>query len=70
MYATGVYLKPQILFVNCMTALICGITLNKFNFLLLSAWVLGWLMCKTVPYIQGVSVAASVYSLIAVSLDR
>ncbi|XP_037950811.1 neuropeptide SIFamide receptor-like [Teleopsis dalmanni] len=27
-------------------------------------------MCKTVPYIQGVSVAASVYSLIAVSLDR
>ncbi|XP_053671780.1 neuropeptide SIFamide receptor-like [Anopheles nili] len=33
-------------------------------------WVLGWLMCKTVPYIQGVSVAASVYSLIAVSLDR
>ncbi|XP_005181564.2 neuropeptide SIFamide receptor [Musca domestica] len=33
-------------------------------------WILGWLMCKTVPYIQGVSVAASVYSLIAVSLDR
>ncbi|CAB3364245.1 Hypothetical predicted protein [Cloeon dipterum] len=33
-------------------------------------WVLGWWMCKTVPYIQGVSVAASVYSLIAVSLDR
>ncbi|XP_069700621.1 neuropeptide SIFamide receptor-like [Periplaneta americana] len=27
-------------------------------------------MCKTVPYVQGVSVAASVYSLIAVSLDR
>ncbi|CAH0559446.1 unnamed protein product [Brassicogethes aeneus] len=27
-------------------------------------------MCKTVPYIQGVSVAASVYSLIAVSMDR
>uniref|UniRef100_A0A182J723 Uncharacterized protein n=1 Tax=Anopheles atroparvus TaxID=41427 RepID=A0A182J723_ANOAO len=34
------------------------------------SWMLGWLMCKTVPYIQGVSVAASVYSLIAVSLDR
>ncbi|XP_012283008.2 neuropeptide SIFamide receptor [Orussus abietinus] len=33
-------------------------------------WVLGWFMCKTVPYIQGVSVAASVYSLVAVSLDR
>ncbi|XP_030768167.1 neuropeptide SIFamide receptor-like [Sitophilus oryzae] len=33
-------------------------------------WVLGWWMCKTVPYIQGVSVAASVYSLVAVSLDR
>lgn len=27
-------------------------------------------MCKTVAYIQGVSVAASVYSLVAVSLDR
>ncbi|CAG9122742.1 unnamed protein product [Plutella xylostella] len=34
------------------------------------AWVLGWLMCKTVPYVQGLSVAASVYSLVAVSLDR
>ncbi|XP_028044101.1 neuropeptide SIFamide receptor-like [Bombyx mandarina] len=33
-------------------------------------WVLGWLMCKTVPYVQGLSVAASVYSLVAVSLDR
>ncbi|CAH1381164.1 unnamed protein product [Tenebrio molitor] len=33
-------------------------------------WVLGWWMCKAVAYIQGVSVAASVYSLIAVSLDR
>ncbi|XP_015602116.1 neuropeptide SIFamide receptor [Cephus cinctus] len=33
-------------------------------------WILGWFMCKTVPYIQGVSVAASVYSLVAVSLDR
>ncbi|XP_046405980.1 neuropeptide SIFamide receptor-like [Ischnura elegans] len=33
-------------------------------------WVLGWWMCKTVPYVQGVSVAASVYSLIAVTLDR
>lgn len=39
----------------------------KFSF---PAWVLGWLMCKTVPYVQGVSVAASVYSLIAVSVDR
>lgn len=37
---------------------------------LVLAWMLGWLMCKFVPYIQGVSVAASVYSLIAVSLDR
>lgn len=35
-----------------------------------SAWILGWFMCKAVAYIQGVSVAASVYSLVAVSLDR
>ncbi|XP_029156860.1 neuropeptide SIFamide receptor-like [Nylanderia fulva] len=33
-------------------------------------WILGWFMCKTVAYVQGVSVAASVYSLVAVSLDR
>ncbi|XP_018299796.1 SIFamide receptor [Mycetomoellerius zeteki] len=33
-------------------------------------WILGWFMCKAVAYIQGVSVAASVYSLVAVSLDR
>ncbi|XP_017879454.1 neuropeptide SIFamide receptor-like [Ceratina calcarata] len=33
-------------------------------------WFLGWFMCKAVAYIQGVSVAASVYSLVAVSLDR
>lgn len=37
---------------------------------IVTAWLLGWLMCKTVPYIQGLSVAASVYSLVAVSLDR
>ncbi|XP_015372967.1 PREDICTED: neuropeptide FF receptor 2-like [Diuraphis noxia] len=33
-------------------------------------WILGSWMCKIVPYVQGVSVAASVYSLIAVSVDR
>ncbi|XP_055323888.1 neuropeptide SIFamide receptor-like [Sitodiplosis mosellana] len=33
-------------------------------------WILGNIMCKVVPYIQGVSVAASVYSLCAVSIDR
>ncbi|CAD6233774.1 GSCOCG00007270001-RA-CDS [Cotesia congregata] len=37
---------------------------------ILVPWVLGRFMCKTVSYIQGVSVAASVYSLVAVSLDR
>lgn len=35
-----------------------------------SAWILGNIMCKVVPYVQGVSVAASVYSLCAVSIDR
>ncbi|XP_045125313.1 neuropeptide SIFamide receptor-like [Portunus trituberculatus] len=33
-------------------------------------WMLGWLMCKSVAYVQGVSVSASVNSLVAVSLDR
>ncbi|ODM91036.1 Neuropeptide FF receptor 2 [Orchesella cincta] len=33
-------------------------------------WILGWFMCKTVPYIQGISVCASVYSLVAISMER
>ncbi|CAG7722979.1 unnamed protein product [Allacma fusca] len=37
---------------------------------ILIPWVLGWWMCKTVNYIQGVSVCASVYSLVAISLDK
>ena len=34
------------------------------------AWILGGAMCKLVTYVQGVSVAASVDSLVAVSVDR
>ncbi|GAB6024237.1 hypothetical protein CHUAL_008932 [Chamberlinius hualienensis] len=34
------------------------------------AWVLGWWACKTVPYLQGVSVSASINTLVAISLDR
>ncbi|XP_063589343.1 neuropeptide SIFamide receptor-like [Penaeus indicus] len=33
-------------------------------------WMLGWIMCKFVAYVQAVSVSASVNSLVAVSLDR
>ncbi|XP_042207059.1 neuropeptide SIFamide receptor-like [Homarus americanus] len=33
-------------------------------------WMLGWIMCKLVAYVQAVSVSASVNSLVAVSLDR
>lgn len=40
------------------------------HFFFFAAWIMGWFMCKTVPYVQGVSVAASVYSLCAVSVDR
>ena len=38
--------------------------------LTIAAWVMGSLMCKAVPYIQGMSVCASVYSLAAISADR
>ncbi|ODM90003.1 Neuropeptide FF receptor 2 [Orchesella cincta] len=34
------------------------------------AWILGWFLCKTLPYIQGVTVCASVYSLVAISIER
>ncbi|KAI2802929.1 Neuropeptide FF receptor 2 [Blomia tropicalis] len=33
-------------------------------------WVLGRMVCKAVPYLQGVSVNASVYTLVAISIDR
>nr|XP_046918057.1 uncharacterized protein LOC124498358 [Dermatophagoides farinae] len=33
-------------------------------------WVLGRSVCKAVPYLQGVSVNASVYTLVAISIDR
>lgn len=46
------------------------LTSNDKRWTCVSAWFLGWFMCKAVAYIQGVSVAASVYSLVAVSLDR
>ncbi|CAG0879335.1 unnamed protein product [Darwinula stevensoni] len=37
---------------------------------LFDPWMWGALMCKMVSYIQGVSVTASVHSLVAVSFDR
>ncbi|XP_054157280.1 neuropeptide SIFamide receptor-like [Oppia nitens] len=33
-------------------------------------WLLGRFICKAVPYLQGVSVNASVYTLVAISIDR
>ena len=44
--------------------------LMKIFFSFFTAWVLGGAMCKMVTYVQGVSVVASVDSLVAVSLDR
>lgn len=35
-----------------------------------TAWVLGSIICKLVPYLQGVSVSASVYTLVAVAVER
>ncbi|XP_064457130.1 neuropeptide SIFamide receptor-like [Ornithodoros turicata] len=33
-------------------------------------WVLGWFMCKTMSYLQGVAVSASINTLVAISVDR
>nr|AGE11606.1 SIFamide receptor [Ixodes scapularis] len=33
-------------------------------------WVLGWFMCKTMSYLQGVAVSASINTLVAISMDR
>lgn len=41
-----------------------------FWFYLFSAWIFGTVICKVMAYAQGVSVAASVYSLVAISADR
>ncbi|KAG8252587.1 neuropeptide SIFamide receptor-like [Homalodisca vitripennis] len=37
---------------------------------IMSAWTMGWLVCKTVPYLQGVSVNASINTLVAISIER
>nr|XP_024215098.1 neuropeptide SIFamide receptor-like isoform X2 [Halyomorpha halys] len=34
------------------------------------SWKLGWLICKTIPYLQGVSVNASINTLVAISVER
>lgn len=44
--------------------------IHLFRLIGVLAWILGGALCKLVPYVQGVSVAASVYSLVAVSVDR
>lgn len=33
-------------------------------------WLMGWFMCKMVAYLQGVSVNASINTLVAISVDR
>ncbi|XP_067144390.1 neuropeptide SIFamide receptor-like [Centruroides vittatus] len=33
-------------------------------------WLMGWFMCKMVSYLQGVSVNASINTLVAISVDR
>ena len=43
---------------------------NCCSLVLLTAWVLGPIICKLVPYVQGVSVCASVYTLVAVAVER
>ncbi|XP_075233914.1 neuropeptide SIFamide receptor-like [Lycorma delicatula] len=37
---------------------------------IMSAWTMGWLVCKTIPYLQGVSVNASINTLVAISVER
>ncbi|KAM7304969.1 neuropeptide SIFamide receptor [Ixodes scapularis] len=39
---------------------------NKY----VKSWVLGWFMCKTMSYLQGVAVSASINTLVAISMDR
>jgi hypothetical protein len=51
---------------------------KAFNFIyiirkfgaLFAAWIMGWVICKTVPYLQGVSVSASINTLVAISVER
>ena len=39
-------------------------------FFFFAAWIMGWVICKTVSYLQGVSVSASVNTLVAISVER
>ncbi|XP_052132361.1 neuropeptide SIFamide receptor-like isoform X2 [Frankliniella occidentalis] len=36
----------------------------------LKEWVLGDAICRTLPYLQGVSVSASIYTLVCISVER
>ena len=38
--------------------------------LFFAAWIMGWVICKTVSYLQGVSVSASINTLVAISVER
>lgn len=44
--------------------------MNVLIVLSCAAWVLGWFICKSVTYLQGVSVSASINTLVAISVDR
>lgn len=37
---------------------------------LTTAWIFGPVICKLIPYLQGVSVGASVYTLVVVAVER
>ena len=37
---------------------------------MITEWIFGEFLCKAMPYIQAVSVSASVYTLVAVALER
>ncbi|XP_039291244.1 neuropeptide SIFamide receptor-like [Nilaparvata lugens] len=37
---------------------------------IMTGWTMGLLMCKTIPYLQGVSVNASINTLVAITIER
>ncbi|KFD65303.1 hypothetical protein M514_08247 [Trichuris suis] len=54
---------------DTLVALLC-IPFSLASTLLLESWPFGWFLCKVVHFSQAVTVMASAYTLIAISVDR
>ncbi|XP_060601629.1 neuropeptide SIFamide receptor-like [Ruditapes philippinarum] len=68
MHTVTNYFIVNLAIADIMVALICLPMTLLSN--IYTGWHFGWFMCKATPYLQGVSVCASVNTLAAIAVDR